>query len=148
VLRNFSSSSGHLTWSAPTSLDVRPSRPGTEAELDDGPDEPAIPATLGEEEDVSDPSVEMGKGLSVERAREWACDPKLNPLWDAELMGGDGMGTAPVAAKGEDGRWTYEGRLPDGVDDGVFSNPIDDTEFRRFLSAAKAEDCGRSISSP
>jgi hypothetical protein len=127
---------------------VRPSRPGTEAELADGPDEPAMPATLGEEDEVSDPSEEMGRGLSVERAREWACEPKPKPLWAAELMGGDGRGTALGAAKGEGGRCTYEGRLPVGIDGGVLSNPIEDTELRRFLSAAKAEDWGSSISSP
>jgi hypothetical protein len=31
---------------------------------------------------------------------------------------------------------------------GVWSSPMAETELRRFLSAAKAEDWGRSISSP
>jgi hypothetical protein len=35
-----------------------------------------------------------------------------------------------------------------GIDAGVWSRPIADTEFRRFFRARKAEDCGRSISSP
>lgn len=49
----------------------------------------------------------------------------------------------------EDRVVTYDGlgRLV-GIDAGVCSNPIAETLFRRFLSAAKAEDCGRSIRRP
>lgn len=35
-----------------------------------------------------------------------------------------------------------------GSEAGVWSRPIADTELRRFFNAAKAEDCGKSISSP
>ena len=110
-----------------------------------------MPTTLGDEpdDDVSEPSVVRGNGLSVDLARE--CGPKLKPAWEAEDKGGDGIGALPLEEKGEEaGRWTYDGRaaLELGIGTGVCSKPIAETEFRRFFKAAKAEDCGRSMSRP
>lgn len=59
-----------------------------------------MPATLGEEDDVSEPKVEAARGLSVERAREWGVEAKLKPVWAAVESGGEGMGAAPVVVKG------------------------------------------------
>ena len=46
---------------------------------------------------------------------------------------------------------TYDDRAPPGLNDdaaGVWRRPMAETELRRFLSAAKADDWGRSMSSP
>lgn len=47
--------------------------------------------------------------------------------------------------------WTYDDRAPPAPNEdaaGVWRRPMAETEFRRFLSAAKAEDWGRSMRSP
>ena len=61
----------------------------------------AMPATLGEDEEVSAPSVDEVRTLSVDRAREWVVEPNANPLAEVDDIGGDGIGAAPEVAKGE-----------------------------------------------
>jgi hypothetical protein len=55
------------------------------------------------------------------------------------IRGGGGAGRGEV---------TYDDRAPYENAGGVCRRPMAETELRRFFSAAKADDCGRSMRRP
>lgn len=68
-----------------------------------------MPATLGEDDEVSDPSMDVDRPFSFDRARAWAAGPRLNPLLVAVDTGGDDIGATPGGVKREwEERCTYD----------------------------------------